>query len=98
MISVQKLENDLYDLLKNFIEENKIKLDKEVKKDTRLIGSSSIFDSMELVQFIVEVETFLDESYGVEIQLTSEKAMSRRNSPFISIESLSKYIKDETNE
>ena len=51
---------------------------------------------MELVQFIVEVENLLDEEFEIEIELTSEKAMSRRNSPFISINTLVEYIVDES--
>ena len=52
---------------------------------------------MELVQFIVEVEQFLDDEYDIEIELTSEKAMSRRTSPFINIKALNNFILEENN-
>ena len=67
-----------------------------MEDNTRLIGTSSVFDSMELVQFIVEVESLLDDEFEIELELTSEKAMSRRNSPFISINTLVEYIIDES--
>jgi len=97
-MDINKIQESLVKLLVDFIEENEIDLNEEfvVDKNTRLIGTTSIFDSMELVQFIVEVEDLLDEVFKLEIELTSEKAMSRRNSPFISITALSKYIKDES--
>lgn len=94
-MNLELLKKELLILISNFIDENQIELDSDVDVNTRLIGSSAIFDSMELVQFIVEVENLLDENFEIEIQLASEKAMSRRSSPFISIKTLSEYIIDE---
>tara|TARA_B100000900_G_C20592930_1_gene722269 strand:- start:246 stop:536 length:291 start_codon:yes stop_codon:yes gene_type:complete len=93
----EKIRIRLLKLLNQFIKENEIDLDTDVVLDEniKLIGTFSVFDSMELVQFIVEVESLLDEEFEIEIELTSEKAMSRRNSPFISINTLTKYIVDE---
>jgi len=98
-MDINKLQKSLIKLLVNFLEENEIDLNEEyvVDENTRLIGTNSIFDSMELVQFIVEVESLLNESFKIEIELTSEKAMSRRTSPFISLTTLIQYIKDESN-
>ena len=94
----EKIKSSLIKLLNQFVNENEIELEMDVVLDEniRLIGTSSIFDSMELVQFIVEVESLLDEEFELEIELTSEKAMSRRNSPFISINTLTEYIVDES--
>lgn len=94
----EKIRKSLLNLLKQFITENEIDLDKDVVIDekTRLIGASSVFDSMELVQFIVEVEDLLIDEFEIEIELTSDKAMSRRNSPFISVNSLVEFILDES--
>ena len=94
-MNLELLKKELLILISNFIDENQIELDSDVDVNTRLIGSSAIFDLMELVQFIVEVENLLDENFEIEIQLASEKAMSRRSSPFISIKTLSEYIIDE---
>ena len=56
----------------------------ELDKDTPLIGSARILDSMGLVNIVVDIETaFLDED--IEISLTSETAMSGRISPFRTI-------------
>jgi acyl carrier protein len=93
-MKLENLKKNLENLLKKFIKENEIEINCEIDDSTRLIGSSSIFDSMELVQFVVEVEDFLDEEYGFEIQLASEKAMSRRSSPFINLKSLHEFISE----
>ena len=93
-----KLKEKLLEFANEFIKESEIKLDSEINENTRLIGSSSIFDSIELVHFIVEVESLLEENFGIEIELTSEKAMSRKISPFISINTLFNYIVDESKE
>ena len=95
---MKNLDSDLITLLKAFIKENEIQVDNKIDSNSRLFGSNSVFDSMELVQFIVEVEQFLDEEYDIEIELTSDKAMSRRSSPFISLNTLSKFIIEETDE
>jgi acyl carrier protein len=89
------LKTKLLTLLQEFVKENDIKSDSQIDEKTRLIGNSSIFDSMDLIQFIVEVESMLEEDYNLNIQLTSDKAMSRRTSPFISIDSLVNFINDE---
>ena len=73
----------------DYCKENDIEV--EITKDTPLIGSSKIMDSMGLVNNIVDIETaFLDED--VEISLTSEAAMSGRISPFRSVGSLCNFI------
>jgi len=94
----EKIRKSLLKLLVQFIDENEIDVSSDIVIDEnlRLIGTSSVFDSMELVQFIVEVESLLDQEFQIEIELTSEKAMSRRNSPFISINTLVEYIEDES--
>ena len=94
----KRLQSSLVKLLKKFVNENEIEIYDGVVLDEniRLIGVSSIFDSIELVQFIVEIENLLNEEFELEIELTSEKAMSRRNSPFISINALVEYIVDES--
>jgi acyl carrier protein len=75
--------------IKDYCDEKEI--DVVLSKDTPLIGSTRILDSMGLVNVIVDIETaFLDED--VEISLTSEAAMSGRISPFRSVGSLCNFI------
>ena len=66
----------------------------KVNDNTVLFGKDSVLDSMGLVNIIIDIESrFLDEGY--EISLTSEKAMSRRNSPFRTISTLADFINEQ---
>lgn len=86
----QKINEIVFSTISDYCETNEIEVG-EITKDTPLIGSARILDSMGLVNVIVDVETaFLDED--VEISLTSEAAMSGRISPFRSVGSLCNFI------
>lgn len=61
-------------------------------EDTRLIGREAVLDSMGLVNLIVEVEQRLEEDYDVTVVLADERAMSQKNSPFRSVQTLADYI------
>ena len=88
-MQIEKIENLVLDSLIQYCDVHGIKED--VDKNTPLIGSNSVLDSIGLVNFIVDVETsFLDEGY--EVSLTSESAMSSRISPFRSVLSVSNFI------
>jgi hypothetical protein len=85
------LENLVLTKFNNFVNENDIIID-NISISTNLIGTSSSLDSMELVTFIIELETLIQEKFNITVQLADEKAMSRRTSPFINLESLVTYI------
>ena len=85
----QGIEKIVIELLKEYCENNNIQV--EIDKNTQLVGSSKILDSIGLVNFIVDLETtFLDED--MEISLASESAMSARISPYRSVGSLCSFI------
>lgn len=66
----------------------------EVNDNSPLLGDMSLLDSMGLVNVIIDIESkFLDKD--IEISLTSEKAMSRRNSPFRTVLSLVNFIHEQ---
>lgn len=67
----------------------------EIANDnTVLFGKDSVLDSMGLVNVIVDIESkCLDED--IEISLMSEKAMSRRQSPFRTISTLAEFIEEQ---
>jgi len=60
-----------------------------------LYGDDGIFDSMHLVSFLALVEEKLEDEFDVEISLTSEKAVSRRVSPFSSMTRLIEFMEEE---
>jgi len=60
--------------------------------DAVLFGKNGQLDSLGLVSFIVEVERKVEEELGVSIILADERALSQQNSPFMSLQSLEKYV------
>lgn len=63
----------------------------EINENTILLGNNAVVDSIGLVNLIVDIESALSEK-DFEITLTSEDAMSRRKSPFRSVDTISDYI------
>jgi D-alanine--poly(phosphoribitol) ligase subunit 2 len=61
---------------------------------TVLLGQGGAVDSLGLVRLVLTVERQVRDDFGVGISLTDEKAMSQRNSPFRSIDSLVNYLSD----
>ena len=61
-------------------------------RETRLLGSQSVLDSMHLVSLIVTIEREVEDAFGVALTLADERALSMKESPFRSIQSLADYI------
>lgn len=61
--------------------------------DSPLFGDGGL-DSMGLVRFIVLVEERIEDATDVALTLASDKAMSRRSSPFATLGSLAEYIQE----
>jgi hypothetical protein len=63
-----------------------------------LYGENGLFDSMHLVSFLTLLEEYVEDELSVEISLTSEKAVSRRVSPFSSVTNLIAFMAEEIRE
>ena len=64
---------------------------------TELYGKSGHLDSMGLVAILIDIEElFLDEE--IQIALSDERAMSQKNSPFRTVQTLTDYIEKLLNE
>lgn len=64
----------------------------EVSPDTTLFGMGGVLDSLGLVSLIILVEEQVADELGVEVTIADEKAMSLKNSPFRSVNTLSDYV------
>ena len=90
-----KIEKVLIETINEYFESQDI--DQVANDETILFGKDSVLDSMGLVNVIIDIESrFLDDD--IEISLTSEKAMSRRNSPFRTVATLAEYIIEQIEE
>ena len=70
--------------------------DRQLSKtpDTRLLGSQSVLDSLHLVSLLITIEREIEDAIGVSLTLADERALSMKESPFRTIQSLSSYIGD----
>lgn len=64
----------------------------EKKLDAPIFGKEGVLDSLALVNFIVGVESEIEDRFDVTITLADEKAMSQVNSPFNTVATLVDYI------
>ena len=90
------IENQVNQILFDAIEETNEELPphQRIKADhsTQLFGKKGALDSLTLVKLILAVEQKVLETLNIEINIADERAMSRKNSPFKSVESLANYI------
>jgi acyl carrier protein len=68
--------------------------DAEVSESTILIGDGAVVDSLGLVQIITDVEETVSERYGRDLDLTDERALSQKHSPFRSVDALVDHVMD----
>lgn len=64
----------------------------ELGEETALIGSSAVLDSIGMVTLIVEIEQQIEERYGRSLTLANDRAMSQKNSPFLTVQTLTDYV------
>ena len=60
--------------------------------DTRLLGRQSVLDSLHLVSLLISIEREVEDAFGVTLTLANERALSMKESPFRTIQSLASYI------
>lgn len=64
----------------------------QARSDMPLIGDNAVVTSMALVSFVADVESTLEDEYDLTVTLVSEQSLSRKHSPFRTVETLADYI------
>ncbi len=64
----------------------------DVSNDTVLYGEEGLMESIQLVNFIVAVEQKIEDTLGKTVSIADEKAISQKNSPFRTVETLCDYV------
>jgi len=62
------------------------------RPDVVLFGENGQLDSLALANFIVITEQKLEESFGIQVDLTQDDPFSGQNGHFRTIESLARYV------
>ena len=66
----------------------------QTSKELPLSGQGGALDSLELINFIIIVERRVNAASGRGLQLVTGEALSRGESPFSTLESLEKFIRE----
>ncbi|MDA3843360.1 MAG: acyl carrier protein [Candidatus Kapabacteria bacterium] len=85
-----KILNLIYESIDDISDQITTKVAK--KPEEVLFGQGGKLDSLGLVNLIVAVESMVEDELDVTITLADEKAMSMKNSPFRTIQTLADYI------
>lgn len=94
--------NETLSLIQRAIQDfNDQNLEEEHLVDTPeapLFGKEGKLDSLGLVNLILAVEERISNELDLNITLADERAMSRKNSPFRTVQSLADYVAERTKE
>ena len=72
-------------------------IDIEFERSTPIFGDESIIDSMDLVNAIMAIEEVLEEQQGLSIEIIDEQALIGKESPFRTVDTLTKHIEKKLN-
>ncbi len=67
-------------------------LDFEINDETVLLGENSVLDSFDFVSFVSSLEEKISDSFDKSITVVSEKAFSKKYSPFKTIDRIVDFI------
>ena len=89
----------LLEYIKKGIEEINVTREQKIPIDdldqVHIYGDGGVFDSMQLVNFLMVVEEKINDEMDLTITIVSEKAISRKVSPFSSVPALLEYLVEE---
>ena len=73
-------------------------LDFEINDETILLGENAVMDSFDFVSFVSTLEEKIADVFDKSIIVVSEKAFSKKYSPFKTIDRITDYIVELINE
>lgn len=88
----KKIVKIILDALKQVYEDQNVTFQLDISPNIKLFGSEASLDSLGLINLIVAVEQNIEDVFETEITLADERAMSQKDSPFKTVESLTDYI------
>ena len=91
-LSNERVAEAIYKAVDAFNEQSETKHQLKKSPATILFGKGGQLDSLALVTFIIEVEEKIADELGVSIVLADERALSQKNSPFLTLQTLTEYV------
>lgn len=86
----EKIKSMVIESLEELKEMNNLKF--EINKNTVLLGDGAIMDSFDFVNFIAILEEKISDNLDKTVTIVSEKAFSKKYSPFKTIDRIVDYI------
>lgn len=91
-MSNEKVSEAIYKAVDAFNEQSGKSHQLKKSPTTILFGKGGQLDSLALVSLIIEVEEKITDELGVSIALADERALSQKNSPFLTLQTLTDYV------
>ena len=66
----------------------------DMTASTPIWGPGAVLDSAGLVSVVIEIESRVRETYGIDVTLADEHAFSQKRSPFRNVQTLAEYTCD----
>ena len=88
----EKIQEIILDSLREFNEEADEDKLLEVSESTILLDKQGKLDSLDFITLVVIIESNIFNKLGKNITIVSEKAFSKKYSPFKDVESLTEFI------
>ena len=92
MLLNEKITRLLFDVIDEFNAQltDDEKLEKNI--NTVLFGDEGKLSSLDLVNFIVAIEQKIEDVFNKTVSIANEKAVSRKKSPFRTVETIIDYV------
>ena len=88
----EKIKNILISILQDINEDLEDEMLINPTDNTKLFGEDGVLDSLALVSVVTDLEEEIHDKFDKHVTLADEKAMSQKNSPFSTVETLTEYI------
>lgn len=92
MSNQARIQKAVYDVIDEVNKQLNRGVQLEKSPEAALYGKPSKLDSLDFVTFIMEVETEIQNEFGVELLLTDENLLSKEASPFRTVGTLVEHI------
>ena len=92
MIARNKILEGIYAAIDEVNEQFPEDQNLEKSLETVLLGSSGKLESVNLVNLLVAIEENIEETFDIPISITDERAVSEKNSPFRTVETLCNFM------
>jgi D-alanine--poly(phosphoribitol) ligase subunit 2 len=94
----KKIIEIIFSIINDMNKESEDKIEIKSETDTQLYGDGGQLDSIGLINLIVTLEQEIEDEFDTSVTLADERALTQKQSPFQTVDSLANYIEVLLNE